>query len=376
MSERNTSPAPGPRPPAAILLSPTVSSLAFPLLIAGPLLFLQFGCTTQKPKSAPPQESRGESPVFSQSAPPLFVDRVSHFIFDLPVQNPSHRHVRFVRLQPSCTCAGATTLERMELTPGESTRLHFNVEVRNRTGPQQFTCSLIEGDGTEWGCRVQTAFYERARLADGHPLHFGMLEPGTEHAREADLCLYAPKDEPFPSEVAVTTDSDALRIKAGASSDAEQADGVKVRTIPLSLLLKTPHALGPGYASLSASFKHEGLKQTIQAPVDWSVRSRYSASPGSVYFGRVLPGAAPVTRRVNLVAADHHPLRVTALKVSCTGVRASLGAGRKEATPQLELSFDPTGATGPVLGEVAVMIDDPIQPLLKIPIAALVGQSK
>jgi hypothetical protein len=230
---------------------------------------------------------------------------------------------------------------------------------------------LIEPDGDDWTYAVETTLYERAQFSPIGSTIFGLVDPNTEHERGAELRLYAESEALLPGEVAFRSDSDDLRVEASAPSVAVLADGIAVRTIPLTLRLRAPGTVGLGAARVFASYERKGEKQDLETGASWNVRTLYSVTPPQVYFGTVAVTASPVERRVILRRSDGQPLEIKDFKTSSPAVKCSTEKRRGELEEQLLLVLDPTLFTGPLLGEVVVETTDPVHRSVKIPFAAI-----
>src|SRR5262249_54018910 len=129
-----------------------------------------------------------------------------------------------------------------------------------------------------------------------------------------------------------------------------------------------------GQALVYARIERPGGKQQVETSVDWNVRTFYSVSPPQVYFGMVEPGGEAVERRVVIRVLDRDSLLIKEAKVSCAGGRCSVEKTRQSGTGELLLVLDSGSVSGPLLGEVVVETDHPVQPTVKISLAALPKQ--
>jgi hypothetical protein len=356
-------------PPPPLSLIRLARGVAF--LVCATLPFVSMACTEAKSRDAAASQVPLGSIYQVKRVPPIFVEDQAELRCDMPVKNETGRPVHFTRVQPGCSCSAATTLDLMELAPGEETTLHFEIDLRNRKGPQLFICRLMQPDEEDWTYAVETTLYERAQFTPIGSTIFGLVDPNTEHERGAELRLYAESEALLPSDVSFRSDSDDLRVEAGAPTVAVQSDGFAVRTIPLKLRLHSPGTAGLGQASVWASYERHGEKQQLQTGVSWNVRTLYSLSPPQVYFGTVAATASPVERRVILRRSDGKPLEIKDLKASSPAVSCSSEKKRGELEEQLLLVLDPKQFTGPLVGEVVVETRDPVHRSVKIPFAAI-----
>lgn len=265
----------------------------------------------------------------------------------------------------------------MELTPGQATTLHLDIDLRQRKGPQRLVCYLVEEGGAEWTYELVTTLYERARFAEFGGIHFGMVDPNVQELREMNFYLHAESLEAIPRGAVFRSESGRLRVEPGLAVDEELPDGTVVRKIPLKLRLRTPAIPGLGHASVIAEVERQGLKQQVQTGVTWSVRSFYSVAPTQVYFGKIDPSSGnPIERQATIRRTDGKPLSIKAVEVSSSCVHCSVEKASDESTCMLLLVLNPESLNGPVWGEVTVETDHALQPYVKIPVGAFVVPSK
>jgi hypothetical protein len=348
------------------------SSLIICLLIS-----LHLGCnSTEPPANRPVDHTRGVVPHTHQ-IPPFFADDRDSLEYDMPVKNETGRPLRFTHVRPSCACAGATRVDSKELAPGQETMLHFDINLRHRTGAQRFVCHLVEENGTEWTYALETTIYERARFAEVGSIHFGMVNPGVEEVRETDFYLYAENSQKLPQEVIFRTGSHYLRVETGPSSVEQKPDGMVFRKIPLKLHLHAPKTPGLQNTSVYARIFREKEKQDVQTGVDWNVRTLLTVSPAQVYFGIVDPSSSKtIERRITLQSPDGRSLAVKSVTASCPQVHCSIEGPREGSMVRLLLVLNPRAVGKPFWGEVAIETNNPLQPSIKVPIAALSKSAK
>jgi hypothetical protein len=234
----------------------------------------------------------------------------------------------------------------------------------------------VEEGGDEWTYSVETTLYERAQFAGAGSTHFGMLDPNAEEVRETELLFWAEDRKGLPQNVSFQSGDDRLRVEPGVGSVEELPDGTALRKIPLKLRLHAPGWPGSGHASFLAQYEQDGETHKLGAGTDWNVRSFYSVSPPQVYFGTVARADAPIEKQIQIRTTDRKPLTIKSAKVSCQGVSVRVEKGPDESTQRLSLRFDPSSLAGPLLGEVVVETDHPVQPLAKISLAALPKQTE
>jgi len=310
--------------------------------------------------------------------PPFFVEDHPSLVHDVPVKNETGATVRFKHIRQSCTCMGAVNLDSKELAPGQETTLRFDIDVGHRKGPQRFICYLVEEGGSEWTYELETTLYERARFAEDGSIHFGMMNPKAEEVRNTELRLYAENTARLPREVAFHGDSNCLRIEAEPSIDEQLPEGFVLRRIPLRIHLKAPALPGLQNVALHAKVLVGKEKRELHTGVDWNVRTLVSITPSQAYFGTV-DSSSPehIERRMQLQSPDGRALTVKKVTTSHPElVQCRIDGPHEGATIRLQLVLDAKSLKKPLWGEVVVQIDNPVQPSVKFPIAALLKQAR
>jgi hypothetical protein len=244
-----------------------------------------------------------ENIVHTEQVAPIFVEEGSRLQHDMRVKNQTDRAVHFTRVQPSCACSGGTTLDSMDLGPGEETLLHFDVDLRYRTGPQRFVCYLYESSGEMRTYAVETTLYDRARFEGSGAVHFGMVDPNAEEVREAELRFHATDTTMLPADISFHTESECLRVQVGVPTVQQQADGIVVKVVPLKLHLQAPKNPGFGSAHLHARFTQAATASKLA--VSTTVMAKIQGgSPAALHSG-IQPSGLKHGFRGNARVAPH-----------------------------------------------------------------------
>lgn len=349
------------------------------MLLACLLLAPLCGCASKEAANAAQvDQAPGKNITRTFHIPPIFIEDHPNLRYDVPVKNETGKTVRFSGVRQSCSCMGAVNLESKELAPGQETILHYDIDVSRRKGLQRFICHLVEEGGGEWTYELETRLYERAGFAEVGSLHFGMVNPKAEEARQTEFHLYAESAAKLPREVAFRSDSKCLRIEAEPSNDEQLPDGIIERTIPLKIHLKAPAMPGLQNVSLHANFFQGTEKREIPIGVVWNVRTLVSITPAQVYFGTI-DSSSPerIERRVTLQSPDGSTLTAKRVRTSQPElVQCRIDGPHEGASILLLFVLDAKALKMPLWGEVVVEMDNPLQPSVKIPIAALLKQMR
>lgn len=302
---------------------------------------------------------------------PLFAGDNVDLEYDFPIKNETNRTLRFTHVRKSCACMGSTSVGADELAPGAETKLHLAIDLRRRTGPQRLGCSLVEAGGSEWNYAIETTIYERARFEPAVAIHFGMVDPKSLAERETQLVLAAKTVGDLPEKLSLSTNSEFVRVVRGAAVD-ESPDGIAVRKHTFQLKLQAPAIPGFGQAQLHAVVDDKGTERRIQTAVTWNVRSLFTVSPSQAFFGTIPIGEQrPLTRQLAIRREDGQPLNIAAVTTNCPQVKCTVARGEDVAVAVLSLTLATEALQGPLWGELKISTDHPIQPIVKVPFAAL-----
>ncbi len=348
-------------------------------LLACLLLSSLCGCASKQPANAAQEKQTATRDIVRTfRIPPVFIEAHPQLRYDVPVKNDTGETVRFSHVRRSCTCVGAVELESKELAPGQETVLHFDIDVSHRKGAQRFVSYLVEEGGGEWTYELETTLYERACFAEVGSLHFGMVNPKAEEVRQTEFRLYAESAAELPHEVAFRSGSDCLRIEAEPSSDERLPDGIIFRKMPLKIHLKAPATPGLQNVSLHAQYVWGTEKREVPTGVDWNVRTLVSITPSQTYFGTI-DSSSPerIERRVTLQSPDGRALRIKKVTTSQPEqVDCRIEGPHEGTTIRLLLALNTKALKKPLWDEVVVEMDNPLQPSVKVPIAALPKQAR
>lgn len=246
------------------------------------LVAVQSGCGMGGPEGAALREPADDAPGGGTwHLAPIFVDDQPALVHSIPVTNTTRRAVHFTEVRQSCACTGTAKLGRTELLPGEKTTLDCDIDLRQRTGPQQFVFRLLDASGREWRYTLKTTLYRHAKFAAEGPTHFGMVSPRKQEVRRGEVRLYAHSADQLPRRVSFSAACDYLTVKSEPGSVSRKPDGIAVRTVPFSIVLSVPDSQGHGSASLRATIHGPGRQQVLYSTVTWYANAPRGTNTGA-----------------------------------------------------------------------------------------------
>lgn len=309
--------------------------------------------------------------------PPVFNDEASHLKCDIPVTNNSAQRVHFAEIRPSCGCSSAILSDR-DLEPGQQTVLHIETAIRDRTGPEKVFCVLIDQDGNTRNYEIRTTIYSRVAFSP-REIRFGLVDPNKETSSAAELSFFSRDLADLPAADSLNFRcADELKLTVSAApTELKNSDGVFVRKIPLAVVLVPGPGSGPATGAITVSFDWKGLKQESRLPIAWNVRNLYDISPMRAFFIASDVASETLERRISIRRTDNIPFVIRKLTPSCPAIECSVATGSQPLTVhEAVLQLDLKAVEKPSLcGEVSVLTDHPVQPLLKIPFAAVKRRS-
>ncbi len=335
------------------------------------------GCSEEriKPNVATSSPPMGRHRTFQLK--PIFFGEHQTLTHEVPVLNDTTRTVKFTRIANSCSCTGNARLAQMVLEPGETTNLHFDIDLRQRKGSQRFVWHLIEDNGASWDYTIETTIHERARFSELGPVHFGLVEPNSSQDRVLDFLLSSEGNPSLSGNVIFRSSSNCLRIEAGDPHLETTSDGIVVRRVPLTIRLTAPLKPGLETATISADVPGQVAKETIHTSATWHVRSRYQIDPPQLYFGTLHPSTStPVARSVRIRRLDGQPLTIRQVKTASRSLTWRIAKGEHISEQMLVLVLDARMLRQALWEEVSVETDNAAQPLLQIPLGALIENAR
>jgi hypothetical protein len=321
-----------------------------------------------EPASNSPLYLSRQCPV-THELPAVFAEDVGTLTHEFLVINDTASTIRFREVGHSCACS-KVELERTEVRPGEKTLLRMEINLRNRSGQQSFSSQLASNSELTWSCSLRIVIYKRLAVVP-QLLNLGLVNLGTGTSRTAVLESCAPDGKEIPRILAVVPASDHLTASLGQRSEEIQPDGVRLQKTVIPVTLNAQSVAGPYRSELVVHYQDHGSDARILLPVEWKVRSSYVILPPRAFFGRVKEPGNSLVKRITIRRSDGRRINVRSSKASEPSVQCAVGPSLDTSQQQLELTLDPTKVQGPFWGEVILETDDQVEPLIKVPIAAI-----
>lgn len=252
--------------------------------------------------------------------PPVLQDERVELSHRLPVRNHTSRHVTFTGVHHKCTCTGAS-LGTKELDPGEETTLTLTARLAGRTGPQRFSCVLVDELGASWNYGIETTIYRNRQFSED-TLYLGIVEPNGSLQGKSAFWLHSKSRQELEQAVRFESDSPAIGLVAGKPTFESLSGGIHLAKIPIEIKLTEGAATGPPRAAIRAhlSGRPDPFRSDLRQELTWSVRPLLVAEPRQVFFGPVDRNGDPSSRRVQIRRVDGLPLRIRAIRHSVVGV--------------------------------------------------------
>jgi hypothetical protein len=303
---------------------------------------------------------------------PLFANESEVLRHEIVVRNDTSDSVRFVEVQPACSCSGAK-LDRNELGPGQQTKLHLEANLHGRFGEQRFRCTLIDDAGGRWPYALETTVYRAAQFAETGALHLGLIDPNSEVTGRTQLLFYSrSRAGPAPS-VRVHPELPRIEASVGEPIFERPNDEIYLTTVPILIRLQAPSIAGPGQAAIVVVFNGEN-SSSLRQEVCWTVRSLIKVEPRQVFFGSMEEQATGQTRTrlVTVRREDGKPIRVKSVRLRGEAVEAAVDSESDKRAAVLRFSLHAEQLRETLWDEAEVETDHPLQPLIRIPVACVI----
>lgn len=339
--------------------------LAYFLVVLGSLQ----GCSDPSPLP----EDDGVNPISERlpvihRLPPVFADEAGVIQHDFPITNNSQEHLHITGVSRSCSCTDAR-IDRAELDPRETARLHMNVDLRGRKGAFVAQCIVANDVEQPWPCELRMHVYDRITFSP-ETLRFESVKPHLEVVRNVTLSTYGRQQAPPEARLSIRPGSGVTATATEPSTVEKLPEGIACRSTVIAVHLTPPSTSGNGSCELVAELPAvEGVhSRTLR--IEWFVETPYVTDPPRVFFGSVKPGESPLKRPIVVRRSDNQPFRVLSVHTGRPDLECSFSSNVVAKQHTLVFAFDTRQFGTFAFGEPIVQTDDPVQSELRIPFAA------
>ncbi len=326
-------------------------------------LFL-FGCGRTTP---PDFDESFKTPEFHFDAGAVFVGEIPRLTSIVPIQNNSGRSVRFDRVTKNCACSGAE-LEKSDLAPGETTTLAFSANLLGRSGPQRFTCELIEEDGTVWRVEISAIVYEFFKVSS-HTINFGQLSPLQSATKQLVAQCSAMERSTLPEAVSLSEQLGPIQVQIGLPVTSQDDHGMWHRKWNIDLSVSADQIIGTHQQlfQITPSSPPIDMPASTSICVQWTVKSLYSQSAKRAYFPSSPDRTANRTTTINFGRSDGQKVQVR--KISSMSKWLTIDSRSLEnGTLDIIIEVDPA-LSSDANADLSIQMDDEYYSILRIPVA-------
>jgi hypothetical protein len=261
------------------------------------------------------------------------------------------------------------------IEPGSRSALTMVADLRRKHGPVHVICTLKAATGETWMCDLQTTLYSRLECTPSQ-FSFGIIEPQKEATAQGAICVYSRNSVPPMPAFSANSDSRDLRVSPGESTVEQLGDGVMVRRVPLTLSRLATASVGYGRVrkSLQVDVVCDARHFDLAVPVTWAIRSAFEVVPGRAFFGQLPRASSRVEKQLRIRRLDGKSFRVTDVKPTNSMFLIHYQDVGKAVAHTVKVLFDPTRIRPDqhfVFGELNVSTDNAGEPILQIPLAAI-----
>jgi hypothetical protein len=327
--------------------------------------------------SSQPEEEQGPVAVqFIHNLRPVIADETPSLKVELPFVNRTRRVVRVKEVRHCCGVATAGVAVK-ELQPGEETVLTLGINISGRHGDQAFNASIQSDAGDEWSYRVRTVVYDCFKVEPYNGIRFGLVDPNERASSTAHVLFYARAGEPLPDLLKFQSSCEYIKVTPGDPVDEPQPDGIICRKFPVTARLTAPAASDVTNSSISVtSQKKEGGLEEIRVPVVWGVKRLYELAPARVFFRKADIADGALQKHVSVRRLDGRTFRILGVKAVHPAISASAAQSGQASEHRLSITLDSARFAETLWDEVVVTTDHPLQPVLRIPVAAFATKLK
>jgi hypothetical protein len=219
--------------------------------------------------------------------------------------------------------------------------------------------------------RTRFHVYPRAAF---EPKQFalGDLDPRNPAKQNAMLRFRASDGANLPRLVGLRTSCDELKVKSTARGDPVPDEGLYLQDTALEITVTPGYTPGPRYGTILAEWRDENNHEHESSlQIAWSVPRLYDVSPARVFFGTLTGPQRTVERKVLVRRTDGARLSIRSIETTNPAVTCQVMETTNTKCAVISTVLDVTTLDGALWGELRIHTDDPEQPTLKVPFAAV-----
>jgi len=303
-----------------------------------------------------PRESKARLIVEPEAIDFGVVPRGERVAREFTVRNAGGTTLRILRVVSACDYV-TTKLEKDVLERGESCKLSVEVDTSGRLGPTNVRIRV--GSNDPGGERfLSLSGVVRAEF-DWSPnqLDLGLLDPGQEG--EVRVTFVGSGD-------AFSGLTEASSSEGWLTPSAERAEEDGQWTVRVHY--RAPDGPGVHVGEVVVKTGSPGLAE-VRIPVNCTVRGEIDVHPAGVFFGAASAGGD--SESIEVTVTTQGGTEVTGVETTreeFTALLAAAGDGLWKVT----VGFNPGDKPGIVKGELLVKTSSPAEPVLRVPLFALV----
>ena len=291
------------------------------------------------------------------------------------VQNSTKKTVKVLDVKKSCTCTKAD-LSKNELLPGEETTLTLSVSKPPTFLQWSVQCTLITDDDSEaeWTYTLSYRSYAPVRF-DHDSIDLGEISSAVDSSRSnlnrstAWLEFYSPVEEDGDSLESLNAPSPLhVEVVGKALVDTIESGRIRRTRLPIGIDLagSIDNPSGRHAATVDAKTR---LGYSASMVGTWLESTPISASPETIFFGKVTGAQGSTSRNVSITSTDGRPFRILAIEAEADRASVQAEAWDRENKPMhvVALNYSRRGSTQRFLsGAMILKTDHPAAPRVRV----------
>ncbi|MDI6784306.1 MAG: DUF1573 domain-containing protein, partial [bacterium] len=320
-----------------------------------------------------PQKEKREYKLIARNAPDIEFEELAYDFGTLEQEqevshifrftNQGDKELEISRVRSSCGCAAAL-LTKNKLAPGETGKIKVSYTTGLRQGVETHTIIVSSNDPDEPHIYLTIAGKIKSNIAIfPSQLYFGDFFQ--RETVQKKLYLVNPEEQ----SVKIT------KLSATSPFISAAIETTNLKETAISVFIKPGLPLGKFTDKLTISTNYR-KKPRITVPIEGDIIGDIVAVPAKFFFGLTKKGEE-LTRKVSLTSEGRTKFRIQKVTTELDSVLASVGKVetnilKEQELYELSLTLKPKIKSGRIQGKVLVYTDNAVQPVIEIPIYALV----